>query len=111
MIYNDYSYNIPDFQRVIVAQVFIDNEYVEENDAKIILSISDSSCTVNYYWMDIYLISFSDNGFNEWQTGQYNYEYTLATPDPKAKNITLTVLSGDQKNELRNVRIRYLRYK
>ena len=82
----------------------------EKNDTKIILSISDSSYTKNLYWLDKYLAGFFEDDLNVWHTGMYPYEIK-PFDDKHVKFITLTVRPGNQQNNLKNVRIKYLRSK
>lgn len=110
VIYNGNSRDIPDFEYVSIIQVLIDNEYDNENNSKIILNINDTSSHHNYYWVDRSFICFSEKQLNEWQTGLYNFEFHRIT-DLKEKIITLEVKSGNQNNNFKNVRIKYLKHK
>jgi hypothetical protein len=109
-IYNGNSHDIPEFQYVSIIQVLIDNEYYEDNDSKIVLSLNDTSSNHNYYWHELYLIRYCEKKFNEWQTGLYNYEIRPVT-DLKEKIISLKVKSVNQDNNLKNVRIKFLKRK
>ncbi len=110
VIYSGNSIDITGFEKVSIIQVLIDNEYNNKNDAKIILRINESSGNYDYYWYDLYLIHFSEKQLNEWQTGLYNFEFTPIT-DPGEKSITLKIKSGNQINNLKNVRIKFLSHK
>jgi hypothetical protein len=104
------SHDIPDFNEVSIIQVMIDNEYNDKNDARIIVSIKELNSPRYYYWMDPYLIHFSVTYFNEWQTGLCDYQITPLT-DPKEKLVSVQIHSGHQKNNLSNIRIRFLKLK
>ena len=105
--HNINSRDIPNFEKVSIIQVLIDNEYSSQNDSKIILKIIESSSNKNYYWYDPYLIHFSENQLNKWQTGLYNFEFP-PIKDNTEKFISLEVKSGNRNNNLRNVRLKFL---
>jgi len=109
MIYRCNSRDIPDIEKVNIIQVLIDDEYKDESDSKIILSIYDSDSNFVYFY-DQYLICFSEKELNRWQTGINNYEIPPIT-DMKEKTISLGVKSGNQNNSFKNVRIKFLRRK
>jgi hypothetical protein len=109
-VYRINTLDIPDFDKVSIIQIVIDNEYNSRDETKIILGIKGANDHRNYYWYNPNLINFSERNFNEWQTGLFNYEFTPFT-DPKEKAISLEVKSGHQATNLKNVRIKFLRYK
>jgi hypothetical protein len=110
VIYNGNSRDIPDFEYVSIIEVLIDNEYDIENNSKFILSIDDTSSHHNYCWVYRYFIQFSEKPDNVWQTGLNNFEFR-PIKDLKEKIITLEVESGNQNNNFKNVRIKYLKHK
>jgi hypothetical protein len=102
------SKDIPEFEKVNIIQVLIDNEYKSRNDTKIIVSVHALNGHHNYYWFDPYFIHFSEKYFNEWQNGLYDYEITPIR-DTVEKVVTLEVRSDQNKNDLFNVRIKFLK--
>ena len=110
LIYRINSHDIPDFDKVSLIQVLIDDVYDTRNDSKIILTINESKGIHNYYWSDPYLIHFAEKHFNEWQTGLCNYEITPIN-DPKEKIVELQVYSEKQNNNFKNVKLKFLVYK
>jgi hypothetical protein len=109
-IYSISNKEIAGFEQVRIIQVLIDNEYNDQNDSRINLTIDDTISKCNYYNNNPYLIWFSDKKLNEWQSGIYNYEIQPFT-DHKEKIITLLVKSGNQNNDLKNIRIKFLKSK
>jgi hypothetical protein len=109
-IYKVNSHEIPDFKKVSIIQVLINNEFNTGNDSKIIMNIHGSGNNHNFYWMDPYLINFSEKRFNVWQTGLFNYDFTPMT-DSVEKIIGLEVWSGKQNNSLKNIRVNFFCHK
>jgi len=99
---------IPNFGNVKIIQVYIDNEFNENNNAAITLTINElNNVNNNYYWHNPYLIHYCDHNFNKLQTGTFNY--VLGTiSDNKEKIITIEIKSGKQNNYLRNIRFLFL---
>jgi hypothetical protein len=110
VIFSGNSLNVTDFEKVRIIQVLIDNEYNDNDDCEIILSIVDTSNQHKYYYHKVFLIHFSEKQLNEWQTGLYNFEIPQIN-DPEEKIITLGVKPGDQNDIFKNVRIKYLKFK
>jgi len=102
--------DIPDFDRVSVIQLLIENDFKRQNFSRIVLSIDESTGHHNYYSHDPWLIHFAGKHLNEWQTGSYNYFFP-PVDDPKDKTITLKVLSGSENNDFKNVRLRFWKHK
>ena len=109
MLYRINCNEIPDFHKVSIIQVLIDNDYQEQIDSKIIISINESKGDRSYYWHSRYLIHFAKEKFNEWQTGLFNFEFAPIT-DNVEKVVTLKVNSGKEKTEFKNVRILFLKH-
>lgn len=107
IIFSYNSSNIPDFEKVSILQLIIDNDYRKSNDTKFILNINNNATGFNYYYKTRYLIHLHNNKLNEWQTGFYNFEFHPIA-DKQEKLIELMVLSGKQDIELKNTRIRFL---
>jgi len=104
------SFDIPAFDKVSIIQVLIDNNYAENNDTKIVLCVYKISENYNYYWhywREKYLILFHQKNLNEWQTGLYNFEFNPIT-DNQEKHISLIVQTGNQNENLKNVRLKFL---
>ena len=87
--------------------MLIDNEYVEINDTKILLSIKKKSDDYFYYWHERNLMHFHQKNFNEWHTGLFNFEFNPITDDHE-KIISLVVKTGNLEEELKNVRVKFL---
>jgi len=62
-----------DFLGTYMIQVGITNEFDEDNDASITLSLLDESDKVIYF-QERYLIHFNEKGLNRFQAGLYNFE-------------------------------------
>lgn len=101
---------IPDFEKVNNIQVIIDHDFEEHNDSRIGLSICNQNNTKTYYWYERYLIHFNQKGLNKWQTGFFNFTLTPIT-DLEPKELFLILKTGDQADYLKNVRLRFLKYK
>jgi hypothetical protein len=101
------SSEISGFDKVNMIQVLFDNEFSEQNNSKIILSIDDSASNYSYFKQETFLIHFADKDFNVWQTGLFNYVFPKIT-DLKQKKISLRILSTDKKNDFKNIRIKFL---
>lgn len=99
--------DIPDFDKASIIQVFIDNEYQETNQTKVILSINKLNENHNYYWHERYLIHFYQTELNKWQTGSFNFEFEPIT-DHQEIEISLDVITANQKEHLKNVRLKIL---
>ncbi len=106
-VLNINSLEIRNFDEVSIIQVLIDNDYQENSDTKIFLSINKLSNDHNYYWHERYLIHFHENNLNELQTGLFNFELNPIV-DNQEKNISLEVKTGNQNDYLKNVRIKFL---
>jgi len=101
------SFDIPNFDKVSIIQVLIDNDYVENNDTRILLDIKKTSDNYFYYWHERNLIHFHQKNLNEWQTGLFNFEFNPIT-DNQEKYISLVVKTGNQNENLKNVRLKFL---
>jgi hypothetical protein len=106
-VFNINSSDILNFNKVSIIQVLIDNDFDEANDTKIALSINNPSEKSNYYRHVRYLIHFHQRNLNEWQTGLFNFKFAPIT-DNKNKIISLEVKTGNQTEELKNVRLKFL---
>jgi hypothetical protein len=107
VVYKINSLMIPDFNKVSIIQVFIDNDYIEDGDTQIILSINNSSNTHNYYLHKRYLIHFHEKNFNDFQTGFFNFEFNPIS-DFQEKIISLEVKTTNQNEFLKNVKLLFL---
>lgn len=101
---------IPDFDKSSIIQIFIDNEYQETNQTKISLSINKLNESHNYYWHERYLIHFHQTKLNEWQTGLFNFDFEPIT-DHQEVEILLDVITANQREHLKNVRLKILNKK
>lgn len=105
-IYQVSSRDIPDFNKVSMIQILFDNEFAEQNNSKIIVSINDSEGNHNYYWNTRYLIHFAQKQLNKWQTGLYNFKFNSIT-DEKEKIIKIVMYPQKEQNVLKNVKIKF----
>jgi hypothetical protein len=103
------SKEIPGFQDLNILQILINNDFKVNNDARIIFDIIDSSGNNNSNWFERYLIQFTENGFNRWQTGVYNFEIP-PIKDQKDKFIDFAVYSKNYEGKLTDVRLRFLKH-
>jgi len=106
IIYQVSSSNIPDFNKVSIIQILFDNEFAEQNNSKIIVSIRGSENNQSYYWHATYLIHFAQKQLDKWQTGLYNFKFNSIT-DEKEKIIRIVVNSKKEHNVLKNVKIKF----
>ena len=106
-VHNINTIDIPNFDKVSIVQVLIDNVYQENNDTRIVLSINKSSDKYNYYWHERYLLHFHEKTLNQWQTGFFNFEFN-PIDDNQEKTITLEVKTGNQNEYLKNVKLKFL---
>ena len=108
LIYQTNSMSIPDFNRVSLIRISFANKFSENNDAKIIIRISDAATGETDYWFASYLIHFARKQFGQWQKGSYNYAFKPMTDD-KEKIITVKLFSEKQQvNILKNFQIEFL---
>lgn len=107
VIFRDISRNIPGFERVKIIRITMENDFYDQNDSKIIVSISDSTTGKNILWLHKYLVNFSEKEFNQWQTGSFNFEIS-PMPDKNPKMVAITILSGKQNNSFKNFNIKFL---
>ena len=106
-MHNINTIDIPNFDKVSIVQVLIDNVYQENNDTRIVLSINKSSDKYNYYWHERYLLHFHEKTLNQWQTGFFNFEFN-PIDDNQEKTISLEVKTGNQYEYLKNVKLKFL---
>ena len=106
-VHNINTIDIPNFDKVSIVQVLIDNVYQENNDTRIVLSINKSSDKYNYYWHERYLLHFHEKTLNQWQTGFFNFEFN-PIDDNQEKTISLEVKTGNQYEYLKNVKLKFL---
>ena len=99
---------VQDFQKVSLIQILIDNNYRRDNDMKVLVTMRDPLTKQNYYYHSRYLLHFSEEGFNKWQTGIYNFEFPPIS-DKKELIVSLELIPGKTTTELKNVRIRFLK--
>jgi hypothetical protein len=107
IIININSREIPDFDKSSSIQVLIDNDYQENSDTKITLSIDQLNKKHNYYWDERYLIQFHEKFFNEWQTGFFNFELSPINAHQE-KTISLIAKTGSKSEYLKNIRLKFL---
>jgi hypothetical protein len=99
---------VQDFQKVSIIQILIDNNYHRDNDLVVLVTIKDPLTKQDYHYHHRYLLHFLEEGFNKWQTGLYNFEFT-PIPDKKELIVSLEMIPGKTTTELKNVRIRFLK--
>lgn len=102
------SKDIPEFEKVSIIQVLINDEYMELDNSKIVVSIDGSKENRNYYWHNPNLMQFSEKGLSTTQTGLYNYEFAPIA-DMKEKTIFVEVQFGNVNNTLEGVRLKFFR--
>ena len=99
---------IPEFAKVCMIQVDMDDKYERSNNSKIRVKISNVYTQNIYYNYSVWFIQFADKQFGEWQTGLYNYEIT-PIKDAGEKVVTLSVKTGKQSNNFKDVRLKFFR--
>jgi len=101
---------IPNFEKVNMIQVSTEHDFEEHDDSRIVLGIQNLDKTKIYYWHERYLIHFNQKGVNKWQTGFFNFEITPIS-DTVSKELFLILVTGDQADYLKNVKLRLLSHK
>lgn len=101
---------IPDFENVNIIQVSMEHDFEEHDDSRIVLGIQNLNKSKIYYWNERYLIHFNQKGLNKWQTGFFNFEITPIS-DTVSKELFLILVTGDQADYLKNVKLRLLSHK
>ncbi len=104
-IYTINSNEVPNFNKVNVIQVILDDEFKESDNSSITLRITDLNDST-YYWDQRYLIHFHETNLNEWQTGLFNYKFNPIV-DNKNKIITVELKSGNKDKEFRNIKLKF----
>lgn len=84
--------------------------FEEHDDSRIVLGIQNLNKSKIYYWNERYLIHFNQKGLNKWQTGFFNFEITPIS-DTVSKELFLILVTGDQADYLKNVKLRLLSHK
>jgi hypothetical protein len=110
LIYKLKTKDFPQFDKVSILQIKADNEFDQDNDAKLLVTINDTAIGQNYYWYDPYLIAFCNDNVNKWQTGVYNYELPVLA-DTAEKTLEIRLCSKNQHDVLKNIRLKFLRLK
>lgn len=108
-IFSEYSYSVPQFNRVNIIQVRLENEYADSEDSRMSLSVSDSLTKKVYYEFSTPLIHFSERGLNKLQQGEYNYDVKPLDISEGMK-ISLTIFTKDRDVTLKNIQINFLEY-
>jgi hypothetical protein len=101
------SSKIPNFDKVDLIQVLFENDFLENSNTKLLLSINRVSDNYNYYWDSRYMIQFHENKLNVWQTGLFNFEFNPII-DSEELNISLDINTGSQNDYLKNVRMKFM---
>ena len=104
-IYTINSNEVPNFNKVNVIQVILDDEFKESDNSSITLRINDLNDST-YYWHQRYLIHFHETNLNEWQTGLFNYKFNPIV-DNKNKIMTVELKSGNKDKEFRNIKLKF----
>jgi hypothetical protein len=102
-----YSSKIPEFQDATLIQILIDNDYIEKDNSKVLVTIDDPGGNHNYSYVWRYFIQFAGNEFGQRQTGFYDFE--IKKTDQNEKIISIVMISDTEKI-LENVRIRFLKH-
>lgn len=101
------SLKVSDFSNISIIQVSLDNDFNEDSESRVTLTIKDKDCKKCYYQDHRYLVHFADGDINGRQRGTYNFEISTFK-DNKIKIISIEVLSGNQDINLENIRIKFL---
>ncbi|MFA5417123.1 MAG: hypothetical protein WC341_01565 [Bacteroidales bacterium] len=110
VIFKINSDTLEDLDNVKIIRLQMDNHFYEQNNSRIILSIKDILNNKSYYWHSTPFIVFKEGKFGEWQTGLYNYEFN-PIPDSISKNLQIQIEAVGGENDLKNVRVSFLRKK
>ena len=98
---------IPEFEKVKIVQVSMEHDFEEHDDSRIVVGIQNLNKTKFYYWYERYLIHFNQKGLNKWQTGFFNFEITPIS-DTVSKELFMILVTGDQADYLKNVKLKFL---
>ena len=108
LIYHANSLSIPGFNRVSLIRISFDNNFSDNNNAKIIVSIKDAVTGKTDYWFDPYLIRFAGKHLGQWRKGSFNYTFKPMV-DGKEKIIQVQLFSEKKlPNVLTNFQIEFL---
>ncbi len=108
LIYHANSLSIPGFNRVSLIRISFDNNFSDNNNAKIIVSIKDAVTGKTDYWFDPNLIHFAGKHLGQWQKGSFNYTFKPMV-DGKEKIIQVQLFSEKKlPNVLTNFQIEFL---
>ncbi len=91
-------------KEAMMFQVRFWNDFKENNDSRIALTVKDVEADSIVYWHERYLLHFSEKPVNIYQQGLFNYELPRELAD-KEYELRLVASSGSQKLELKDVSI------
>ncbi|MBL1281304.1 MAG: hypothetical protein COA33_013580 [Fluviicola sp.] len=96
---------IPNFETVSIVQIELENDFKDENDSRILVSIDDSSS--NYFWHERSVLHYYQESLNKWHLGKFNYKFTPVNSENKIV-VTILLSKANIDFELKNVKIRFL---
>jgi hypothetical protein len=105
-IYAISSKNIPNFEKISVIQLLVDDQFSDKDESMILVQINNSK--QNYYHHQRNLIHFQEKGFNKFQTGLFNFEFIPIT-NGQDNTIVIKVVTIKENKNLNNIRIKFLR--
>lgn len=103
-----YSSDIPDFNKVRIVQVLIDQDFEPDNRTVIALWFKDAEKGTLYYSDVVYLLRYHEKKLNEWQTGLFNYTVRPFKYEKDKMIVLYGRTSKDQLCHLSNVRVKFL---
>lgn len=93
-----------------IIQVKLKNDFVESNNSRVVLSVTNNDNNSSYYWHAVPLIHLKETSFGEYQTGFYNFQFT-PIQDTVSKTIKISFSSDNQLNSIEDVEVILLRRK
>jgi len=97
-------------KKLEIIQVKFNNEFFENNDSRVILSVTNNDEKTSYYWHAVPLIHFKELDFGEYQTGFYNFQFT-PIQDTMSRTIKISISGDNQLNSIKDVEVLLLRKK
>jgi len=96
---------LSDIENAILFQVGLSNDFKDNNNARIALTIKDKELDSIVYWHERYLLHFSEADLNTFHAGLFNYELPGKLLN-KEYELKLVVNSRSNRLDLKDVSIK-----
>jgi len=101
---------LAEIKNLEIIQVKLKNDFVESNNSRVVLSVTNNDNSTSYYWHAVPLIHLKETSFGEYQTGFYNFQFT-PIQGTVSKTIKISFSSDNQLNSIEDVEVILLRRK